>query len=101
VWLDRRGQVPPELEVGALTVAPGPFLSALARVMERILAGQNPPDEVRIEPVTLGFLEYVDEEAARDSWGSAMMLPGFSAPGLLELAKLGAWTLKPALLRVP
>jgi len=50
-------------------------------------------------PTALGFQDYVDEDEARAGWESVMMLPGFRAPGLLELAKQGAWMLKPAVLR--
>ena len=51
-----------------------------------------------IAKTPLAFEQYVDEGAARSGWKSVMMPPGFGAPGLLELAKLGAWTLKPAVL---
>ncbi|NPV08530.1 MAG: hypothetical protein HPY83_11300 [Anaerolineae bacterium] len=100
-WTDRKQEVPPEVQVGPVTVGPGAFLAALARAMARLLAGQGPPEEVLLEPVPLRFEWYVDEAAARSSWSSAMMRPGFSAPGLLELARLGAWSLKPAVLRAP
>ena len=59
----------------------------------------TPPDKVQIEPVKCRFEDYVDEEAARSSWKGAMSPETFSAPKMVELAKLEAWTLKPAVLR--
>ena len=41
----------------------------------------------------------MDEEGARAGWKSVMLPAGFEAPKMIELAKLEAWTLKPAVLR--
>jgi hypothetical protein len=41
----------------------------------------------------------VDRAAAEGAAKSAMMKPGFEAPRLYELAKLMAWTAKPAVLK--
>lgn len=96
--LTAKQAVPNRVETKAGPVAPGDYLAAMAGVAVRLLRGEPTPDQVQIEPVPCRFEEYVDEAAARSSWGSAMMLPGFAAPNMIELAKLEAWTLKPALL---
>jgi hypothetical protein len=91
-----RRALPRQVQLGALSLSPGDYLAALAAVMTRLLAGLAPPEQVTIRPAPLRFEDYVDERAARSGWSSVMMPPGFAAPGLLDLAKLGAWTLKPA-----
>jgi hypothetical protein len=63
------------------------------------MKGETPPNTVRIEPMTCRFEGYVDEEAGRSAWKSVMMPPNFTAPKLIELAKVEAWTLKPAILK--
>ncbi len=84
----RKGLAPPE-----------DFLGAVARVTARLLKGQNPPDTVELPSMICSFESYVDEEAGKSAWKGSMMPPDFSAPKLIELAKLEAWTLKPAILK--
>jgi hypothetical protein len=98
-FITARGELPATVPVGGAQVAPADFLAALARTVAALLRGEGAPAAVAIRPARKGFEDYVDEEAARAGWQSVMMLPGFSAPNLLALAKLGAWTLKPAILR--
>jgi len=95
----RAGSVPNSVRLGDATVAPEDFLGLAARSAARLLEGGQPPAEVRLEPVACRFEDYVDEAAARNGWNGAMLPDGFSAPGMLALAKLQAWTLKPAVLR--
>ncbi len=92
-----RQEVPAQVAVGEHSVAPGDFLAAMARVAAALLKGQPAPDTVRIRPAPCRFEEYVDEDAARAGWGGAMMPPGFGAQNLVDLARLLAWTLKPAI----
>jgi len=47
---------------------------------------------------TRAFERCVDEDAAKLGWRGSMMSAEFEAPELLDLAKLGAWTLKSAIL---
>jgi len=54
---------------------------------------------VEITPVERRFETFVDEDAGRAAWKSVMMPPDFTAPKLIDLAKLVAWTLKPAILQ--
>ena len=98
-YVNWKREVPHRVSLAGLRVPPGDYLAALAGVLVRLLAGQAPPAEVRLAPAALRFEDHVDEGAARSGWASVMMPPGFTAPRLLELAKLGAWTLKPAILR--
>ena len=85
--------------MNAAPVDPAAFLAAAARVATRILQGHGVPAQVTFEPTPRRFEEQVDEAAARQAWTGAMAPEGFAAPKLIDLAKLGAWTLKPAFLR--
>ena len=96
--INGKGEVPNSVSLDDITVAPGDYLAALAKVVIRLGDGGSPPDEVTLSPVECRFEDSVDEAAASDAWKSAMMPPGFAAPKMVELAKLLAWTLKPAVL---
>jgi len=62
------------------------------------LAGDETGPSVAVRRGKLAFERHVDPDARRaSSW--AIHPQGFEAPELLELAKLQAWTLKPARLR--
>lgn len=99
MWhIGRHRSVPNEVRLGDRVVAPHDYLGALARIVVRLIDGESPPDEVRIEPVVCRFEDAVDEAAARGAWKSSMMPAEFSAPSMIDLAKLEAWTLKPAVL---
>ena len=93
-----RGRVPDEVAVGNRHVFPGDFLATAAEAVATLIATSRRPERVTILSAQNRVEDYVDEEAARSGWNSAMLPDGFRAPGLLELAKLQAWTLKPAIL---
>ena len=59
--------------------------------------GKSPPPTVEIASARLTVGNYV---AADDPklWGWVIFPPGFRAPAMMELARLQAWTLKPAIL---
>jgi len=97
-FVGRAQRVPDQVAVADGAVGPGDYLAAVARVFGRLLSRGHPPDQVRIKPAACRFEDCVDEAAARSGWRGAMMPEGFSAPSLLELARLEAWTLKPAVL---
>jgi len=70
---------------------------ALAEVSTRLLTGRTLPDPLTIAPAQLVATEYV----ARDSvklWDWPIFPEGFHSAHLMELARLQAWTLKPAIL---
>jgi len=97
-FVAREGRVPDSVPFGGTNVAPGDFLGAVGGVLADLWRGKPAPDEVTIAGISCLLEEYVDEAGARSGWQSVMLPPGFTAPGLIELAKLGAWTLKPAVL---
>lgn len=80
-------------------VAPEHYLGAVAHVLAKLLAGESAPDTVTLVPKVCRFEDFVDEEGARSGWASVMLPARFAAPKMIELARLEAWTLKPAVLR--
>ena len=98
-YVNRKRQVPSRVELSGGAAAPGDYLAAVAQALTRLFSGEAAPDEVRIEPAACRFEERVDTAAAESGWRGSMLPDGFSAPKMVELAKLEAWTLKPAVLR--
>jgi len=97
-FLAREGRVPDEVAVGPYTVEPADFLAAVARMLVRAFDGESLPEQIELGLAACAFERYVDEDAAKAGWRGAMMPSEFEALELLDLAKLGAWTLKPAIL---
>jgi len=92
--------VPAAVPVSQIAVDPASYLAAVARSIVQILRDGAPPEVVAIRPAPRRFEDYVDPEAARSAAGSSMAPPGgIATSGLFELAKLLAWTAKPAVLK--
>ena len=68
---------------------------ALAQVSGRLLNKGGPPESVHLAPAHLAAGRYVADDSP-DLWGWVIFPPGFRAPKLVGLARLRAWTLKPA-----
>ena len=84
--------LPSEVFVGSHTLSLGDFAATLAA---RLLAPGTP---IVVQRGNLGFEQYVSTDAsAAFSW--TIHPPGFAPNELLDLARLQAWTLKPARLR--
>jgi len=95
----RNNSVPNHIPVAGASVSPAEYLGAVARTVQRLIGGNGPESDITIQPEECRFEDYVDDSAAAQSCKSGMMLEGFTAPRLLEFAKLLAWTVKPAILR--
>ena len=88
-------RLPDEVWVGAESISPADYLATLAGVFEELIAGKTPTGVIRRE----GHFT-ADRYVAEDSpalWGWVIFPEGFHAPRIMELARLQAWTLKPAL----
>ncbi len=90
--LERNRQIPDAVWLGSTPVSPESYLVALAHVT---LAGAEPPPSVHIGPAHLAAGKYVAADAPA-LWDWVIFPPGFRAPKLMGLARLQAWTLKPA-----
>ena len=97
-----RGQVPAIVFAGVKKIAPADFLRAAASVAQRAIAagpGSRPafPETVEVPRGTTLATERFVAEDAPDLFGGWIIHPeGFRAPRIVEMAKLQAWTLKPA-----
>lgn len=95
-----RGQVPSRVFAGPKKIAPADFLRAAATMALAVAAGPGPPvfpTRVVIPNGTTIATERHVAEDTPDLFGGWIIHPeGFRAPRLVEMAKLQAWTLKPA-----
>jgi len=90
-------RVPDEIWVGAENLSPADFLATLAPVVEHVIATGRAPSEVPRRAGRFTADRYVAEDSV-DLWGWPIFPEGFHAPAILALARLQAWTLKPAVL---
>ena len=95
-----RGQVPARVFAGTKKIAPADFLRAGATVLLSVAAGSGPaafPARVAIPTGTAVATERYVAEDTPELFGGWIIHPeGFRAPRIVEMAKLQAWTLKPA-----
>jgi len=98
-FLDKNNQIPNVVWLGSTPVPPESYLAALAETARALLAASAPPDSVTLRPARLAAARYVADDSP-DLWGWLVFPEGFDAPQLMTLAKLQAWTLKPAILAV-
>jgi peptidoglycan/xylan/chitin deacetylase (PgdA/CDA1 family) len=91
-------RVADEVWVGPESLSPADYLATLAKTVEEMTAtGKAPSDVVRRE----GRFS-ADRYVAEDSpalWNWVIFPEGFHAPRIMELARLQAWTLKPAVMQ--
>ncbi|HEV2401929.1 MAG TPA: hypothetical protein VGS27_33670 [Candidatus Sulfotelmatobacter sp.] len=89
-------QLPAAVWLGSTPVPPEDYLVALARVSTGLLSGENPPETVTIAPAELAAAEHVAKDSVK-LWDWPILPEGFHSEHLMELARLQAWTLKPAI----
>jgi peptidoglycan/xylan/chitin deacetylase (PgdA/CDA1 family) len=94
-FLQKNNQIPNAVWLGSRPVSPESYLVALAQVTTRLLVKAEPPESVTLAPARLAAEKYVAEDSPA-LWGWVIFRPDFRAPKLMGLAKLQAWTLKPA-----
>ncbi|MGH9838222.1 MAG: hypothetical protein ACREEM_05505 [Blastocatellia bacterium] len=90
-------RMPDEIWIGAESLSPKDYLATLAGVVEGLIAAARPPADVKLRAGAFTADRYVAEDSER-LWGWVIFPEGFRAPKIVELARLQAWTLKPALL---
>ncbi|HUI43415.1 MAG TPA: polysaccharide deacetylase family protein [Terriglobia bacterium] len=98
--VEERGQIPNPVWFGSTPVPPESYMVALAGVARALLAAGAPPASVSVAPARLAAARYVADDSSQ-LWDWVIFPPGFDAPQLMVLAKIQAWTLKPARLRGP
>jgi hypothetical protein len=90
-------RMPDEIWIGAESLSPKDYLATMAGVVEELIATSKPPAEVKLRTGAFTADRYVAEDSER-LWGWVIFPEGFHAPKIVELARLQAWTLKPAIL---
>jgi hypothetical protein len=98
-FLQKNGQIPNVVWLGSTPVPPESYLVALAQTTQTLLSASAPPDSITLQPAHLSAARFVADDSPA-LWDWIIFPEGFDAPQLMTLAKLQAWTLKPALLAV-
>jgi len=90
-------RMPDEVWIGAENLSPADYLATLGTVVETMISSGRFPTEVERKDGRFTSDAYVAEDSPK-LWGWVIFPEGFHAPRIMELARLQAWTLKPALL---
>jgi hypothetical protein len=88
------GQLPSVVWIAGQPLRPEDFAVTLASVV----AAGHYPAQVPLRQGELEAKKFVADDSPR-LWGWVIFPPGFTAPHMMEIAKLQAWTIKPAVLR--
>jgi peptidoglycan/xylan/chitin deacetylase (PgdA/CDA1 family) len=91
-------RVPDEIWIGAESMSPADYLATLSAVVATMIASEKSPTDVPRVEGRFTADRYVAEDSAA-LWSWPIFPEGFRAPELMELARLQAWTLKPAVLQ--
>ena len=92
------GRVPDEVWIGSESLSPADYLVTLAQAFEDAITSRKAPAEVVRRTGHFTADRYVAEDSPA-LWGWVIFPEGFHAPKIMELARLQAWTLKPAVLQ--
>ena len=92
-----RGRMPDEVWIGTESLSPPDYLATLAHAFGEVATTGRPPASVVRRTGRFTADRYVAEDSPA-LWGWIIFPEGFHAPHIMELARLQAWTLKPALL---
>jgi hypothetical protein len=91
-------RMPDAVWFGVDSLSPQDYLATLAAVIEELIATGKKPEQVKVREGKFTADQYVAEDSTR-LWGWVIFPEGFQAPKIIELARLQAWTLKPAILQ--
>jgi hypothetical protein len=90
-------RLPSEIWIGTESLSPADYLATLARALEDLSESGKAPSTVARREGRFTADRYVAEDSP-ELWSWPIFPEGFHAPHIMELARLQAWTLKPALL---
>ena len=93
--LQKTDQIPNAVWFGSQAVPPESYLVALAHATGTLTLKGERPDSVTVAPAQLAAAQYVADDSP-SLWGWVIFPRGFDAPQMMSLAKLQAWTIKPA-----
>lgn len=99
-FIQNQQRVPARIFIGADAVAPADFLVALASAYEAQHNNGKFPNQVSLGANTLvSSARYIAQDTPKLFGGWVIHKEDFRAPKVLEVARLQAWTLKPAIRR--
>ena len=90
------GRMPDEIWIGSESLSPADYLATLAHAFAEVAATGRVPAAVGRRAGRFTADRYVAEDSTA-LWGWIIFPEGFHAPRIMELARLQAWTLKPAI----
>jgi hypothetical protein len=99
-YIQTEHRIPARVFVGADAVAPSDYLVALAGAYDSYRRNGNAPTHEGVNvPTNVELLpaRHIAEDAPGLFGGWIIHKEGFRAPKVLEVARLQAWTLKPAI----
>jgi hypothetical protein len=97
-YVQAEHRLPSEVWIGARSIPPADYLATLSGAFGSFVVSGHAPREIAITPGRFTVDRYIAPDSV-ELWSWPIFPPGFHAPHLMELARLQAWTLKPALLR--
>ena len=89
-------RLPDEIWIGSESMPPADYLATLAHVVEGLITSGKPPATVTRYDGQFTADRFVAEDSP-ELWSWPIFPEGFHAPRIMELARLQAWTLKPAM----
>jgi hypothetical protein len=96
-FLETHRSIPNIVWLGSSPVTAESYLVALASIIQTMLRKEPAPSSVKLMPAELGAARWVAQDSP-SIWDWPIFPAGFHSPHLMELARLQAWTLKPAIL---
>ena len=93
--LDKTERIPAAVWLGSQSLPPESYLVGIAQAAQSLIQNAQLPSSITFAPARLAAADYVADDSP-DLWDWAIFPHGFHAPKLMSLAKLQAWTLKPA-----
>ena len=96
-FINFHGKMPSEIWVGSTILSPADYLATLAYHWPRFAEGDF-GGNLHVQKADLLSERYVHEEVAHQAWKWLDTKGSFKGDHLLEIARLQAWTIKPAVL---
>ena len=97
-FLRTTGRIPDDVWIGSGSLSPADYVATVGKALEDALTAGKLPAEIVRQAGRFTADRYVADDSPA-LWGWVIFPEGFHAPRIMELARLQAWTLKPAVLQ--
>jgi hypothetical protein len=91
-------RIPDDVWIGSESLSPADYVATVGKALEEALTTGKLPAEIVRQAGQFTADRYVADDSPA-LWGWVIFPEGFHAPHIMELARLQAWTLKPAVLQ--